>query len=137
VNQKVPYSRVYWTIPDDPMFTEVWANDKALATWLRLLILADQCYPSSAPLPAKSGIIRQLIDSGLVIERPGQRYTIRGLEKERAMRSQSGRNGAAVRWHSEGNANAMLDETRREKKSSGHNGQHANCLVCKPLQGAA
>lgn len=128
---KGPYSRVYWTAVDDPLFADVWANDRALATWLRMLVLADQCYPSSAPMPALTSAVRLLVDCGLVLERPGNRYSIRGLEKERALRSQSGRNGAAVRWQSERNANALLEEKSKEKKSTGHNGQHVDCLVCK------
>ena len=134
---KGPYSRVYWTAVDDPMFADVWANDRALAAWLRMLVLADQCYPSSAPMPSATAAVRLLVDAGLVIELPGNRYTIRGLEKERAMRSQSGRNAAAVRWQSEGNP--RREEKRREEKSrdATHRGQHPDCLVCLPLKETA
>lgn len=147
-----PYSRVYHSIADDPMFERVYANDKALATWLRMLVIADAMYPVSAPMTSRNPTVRLLIDCGLVIEKPGNRYTIRGLTAEREHRSATARNAAAKRWHSGGNADAMprRDETRRAEQSDArassfmgfrqrpslgsHDGQHADCAVCKPLQ---
>ena len=133
------------------MFASVYDNDRALACWIRLLMLADAMWPASAPLPAKTATVRQLIDAGLVIERPGGRYTIRGLDKERQSRSDSARNAAAMRWQSASNAGASgarmprRDETRKDKTSSGanaptplrgdraHRGQHPDCIVCHPV----
>ena len=134
MNGKGPYSRIYWTIADDEMFAGIYDDDAALATWLRLLLLADATYPATAPLPrsAKERPLAKLVASGLV-KVTGDRYRIRGLESERERRSESGRNVAAARWRNAGaSADAMLDETRRAKKSSGgHNGQHKDCIVCQ------
>ena len=143
-----PYSRVYHSIVDDPMFERVYGDDKALATWLRMLLVADAMYPTSAPMPSKGRAVRLLVEVGLVIELPGNRYTIRGLASERDMRSQSARNAAAVRWQSE--SNARREETRKEETSNGanapttfmgyrpkrgeHVGQHPDCSVCAPLR---
>jgi hypothetical protein len=115
---KGPYSRVYWSIVDDPMFERVFDNDRALATWLRMLLMADAMYPASAPMTSRNPTVRMLIDCGLVIEKPGNRYTIRGLQAERERRSASARNAAAVRWHSKGNADAMprRDETSKDEQ---------------------
>ncbi len=149
-----PYSRLYHSLVDDPMFAEVYGNAAAFGTWCQLLMIADALYPASAPLPRKTYVVRLLLESGVIQERPGNRYVIRGLEGERERRSSSARNAAAMRWQSNGNAEPMprRDETRRDETSIGanalpttflgfpsksaHNGQHPGCLVCAPLQKA-
>lgn len=97
------YCRVYWSIVDDPKFADVYDNDAALATWLRLLIIADQAWPASASLPAsaKRRVVDLLASVGLVDTMPGWRYRIHGLDAERDRRADSARKGAAVRWQSE------------------------------------
>ena len=118
-----PYSRVYHSIVDDAKFATVYDDDRRLATWLRLLIVAEQAYPASAYIPqgTNRSAIRALVDAGLVDLGTGSRFRIHGLASERDMRSESARNAAAVRWHSNGtkppDATAMLDETRRDKTS--------------------
>lgn len=153
-----PYSRVYLSIVDDPMFEPIYGDNDALATWLRLLLVADAMYPASAPLPRVSRSIQLLIDTGLVQMRPGNRYAMRGLEAERERRSDAARNAAAVRWHS--GSIARRDETSKDKQSNGqgptsfiryparperppgeavgvvHDGRHpasATCLACHPV----
>jgi hypothetical protein len=103
---RVPYARVYHSIIDDPKFATIYDNDRYLATWLRLLILAEQAYPGSALLPrgTSRASVQALSDAGLIDVGEHGRYRVHGLASEREMRSQSARNAAAVRWHSEGNA---------------------------------
>lgn len=149
-----PYSRVYWDLVDDPMFERVFQNDKALATWLRMLLIADAMYPASAPMTHRNPTVRLLIDSGLVIEKPGNRYTIRGLNAERERRSAVGRNAVEQRWKYARNAPDVprRDETSKDEKSSSanaptngggafmgwrgkgtHDGRHGRtCMVCFP-----
>jgi len=50
--QPTPYVRVYYSITDDEKFAELYDDDGALASWLRLLITADAMYPAAAPIPA-------------------------------------------------------------------------------------
>ena len=116
-----PYSRVYWSIVDDPKFETVYDNDAHMATWLRLLLIADAAYPASAHLPAnvrRSSVVH-LAEVGLIDLGTGSRFRLHGLASERDMRSQSARNAAAVRWHqpeqSGRNAKPMLNETRRDE----------------------
>jgi hypothetical protein len=127
-----PYSRVYLSIVEDPMFAEVYKDREALGQWLQMLLVADAMYPISAPLPRRNRAVTSLLLAGLVIELPGNRYTVRGLRAERERRSASARNAAAVRWHS--GSIARRDETRQDEQGIGnaarHDGQHPDCLPC-------
>lgn len=86
---RAPYSRVYWEIVDDPKFAYVYDDDRALACWLRLLMIADQAHPASAHLPhfADKRAVQKLVEVGLVDVQGGGRYRIRGLDAERERRS--------------------------------------------------
>jgi hypothetical protein len=123
------YARVYHAIVDDPKFVTVYDVDAALATWLRLLIIADQAWPSSAILPgnAKQRTVKLLADAGLVDLQPGWRYRIHGLDAEREARSEKARNAAAKRWHSESSATAsgaeMPSRARARAEQSTTRGQ--------------
>jgi hypothetical protein len=102
-----PFVRVYHAdmINDYP---EVWDDDAALATWLRLLVAADGSWPASAELPryAKARAIDSLTDPGLVIPIGTHRFRIKGLDAERSARADAARNAAAKRWQSDSNAGA-------------------------------
>jgi hypothetical protein len=88
VSERAPYSRVYWSIVDDPKFAGVYDNDRLLATWLRLLILADQSYPASPAIPLGTNVksLDKLVEVGLVDRGTGFRFRVHGLDKERARR---------------------------------------------------
>ncbi len=111
------YSRLYHRLMTE--YPSVWHSDAQVGLFVKLLITAEKFYPDPAPLPAKTRTYHQLVDVGLVQEVGVGRYTIKGLEAERERRSATGRKGAAVRWQSERNANALLDETRIDKTSNG------------------
>ena len=106
------YSRVYWSIQDDPRFRGVIDDDRALALWLRLLLASDAAYPVRLPLPHSSKPLRKLIVARLVLPAPGGTYRMRGLDDLRAERSKRGRDAAAVRWQSASNAEALLSRAR-------------------------
>jgi len=141
------YSRVYHEIVDDPKFQGVYYDNDTLATWLRMLLVADAMYPHSAPLPRRNRSVRLLIEVGLIAERPNNRYVIAGLEAERERRSDAGRNAAAARWA------LPVEQSKDEKNKAGsiasngappttfmgwkgaglHDGRHgATCSVCHP-----
>lgn len=88
MSERAPYSRVYWSVVDDPKFVAIYDDDRHLATWLRLLIVADQAHPASAPLPygCRKASIAALVESGLVDLGTGNRYRIHGLDAERERR---------------------------------------------------
>jgi hypothetical protein len=143
------YSRLYHRLMTE--YPSVWHSDAQLGLFVKLLITAEKFYPESAPIPGKTRTYHMLVACGLVQETGAGRYTIKGLQAERERRSGVGRNAAAVRWQSERNANALLDETRRDEhknsngqspqafmrfppKAGSHMGQHPDCLVCAPLK---
>ena len=132
------YARVYHEIVDDPKFRRVYHDDAALGTWLRMLLIADQMYPNSAPMPEITDAVELLLRVGLVKKRPGNRYIVTGLEREREMRSQYGRNAAAVRWQSGSNA-SRAEQSKAEQEQGllrgkgTHDGRHGpTCIVCFP-----
>ena len=108
MSERQPYSRVYWSIIDDPKFSAIYDDDHHLSAWLRLLLAADQSWPASAHIPAgcQRSSIAALVTAGL-IDRAGSRYRVHGLDAERAKRSESGRNAAALRWHSGRNTDGI------------------------------
>lgn len=125
-----PYARVYHEIVDDPKFRRVFHDDAALATWLRMLLVADAMYPASAPMPESTESVELLLKVKLIKRLPGNRYVVTGLHAERERRASSARIGAAKRWQSERNANALQtqsdgnarrDETSKDETSNGAN----------------
>ena len=114
------YVRVYYRLIDDERFKGIYTDDRHLATWLRLLLTADAFWPASAPIPRSSrrASIDALVKAGLIELAPHDHYRVHGLDHERDMRSQIGRNGAAMRWHGDGNADPMhrRAETRQDEQ---------------------
>jgi hypothetical protein len=119
---KGPYSRIYHELADD--YPEVW-DSQLLADFTRLLVAAEQSYPTRAKWTghAKPRAIARLSAIGLITVE-GQRYSVKGMEKERGMRSEKASNAARMRWsdatsNAQGNAPSiakpMLDETSRDK----------------------
>jgi hypothetical protein len=96
------YVRIYYTIRTDPKFEAVYGDDAALAAWVRLLLDADAVWPAPASIPksCRAGAFRRLVESGIVDALPGHLFRVHGLDAEREKRGQSGRNAAAMRWHS-------------------------------------
>jgi hypothetical protein len=68
MSERAGYSRVYWTIIDDPKFVTIFDDDHNLAAWLRLLMTADQAHPASATLPVnvRKTAVRALVDAGII-----------------------------------------------------------------------
>lgn len=138
---KGEYCRVYWSIIDDPKFDKVYDSDAHLATWLRLLIIADQAYPQPGHLPLQLSrrSLKVLTDVELVDVLPKGRFRIHGLQSERNARASSARNAAALRWHRERamrphDAETMLDRDRvtEELNETLKDGRRARAL--KPVE---
>jgi hypothetical protein len=91
MSERAAYSRVYWSIVDDPKFVTIYDHDSHLAAWLRLLLIADQAHPASAHLPAnvRKASVAALADVELIDLLPGGRYRIHGLDEERRRRREA------------------------------------------------
>lgn len=98
--QTDPYVRVYTSIISDPKFAGVYGDDKALATWLRLLIIADSMYPAPGHLPLRVDMkaVEKLAKVELIDLLPGDLYRFHGLEAERESRSRRASESAQLRW---------------------------------------
>ena len=111
------YSRLYHRFSVE--FPDIYSDDRALATWIRLLLLADASWPMRPPLPrsVKERQLQHLASAGLVEVVGDDQYTIRGLDAERTRRRDAAAVGAAKRWHSGGNASGVpsRDETNRSR----------------------
>lgn len=102
MSERAAYSRVYWSIVDDPKFATIYDDDRHLATWLRLLLIADQAHPASAPIPAncRKVSIAALADAGLIDLGAGHRFRVHGLDVERERRRLAATSRGASRDHS-------------------------------------
>jgi hypothetical protein len=107
------YSRLYHRFSVE--FPDIYSDDRSLATWVRLLLLADASWPMRPPLPrsVREQPLQSLVSVGLVEIVAGDTYRIRGLDAERERRRDTARASASKRWHSDSNATAMprRDET--------------------------
>lgn len=88
MSERAAYSRVYWSIVDDPKFVTIYDDDHHLAAWLRVLLIADQSHPASAHLPSnvRRASVKALADAKLIDLQPNHRYRIHGLDAERERR---------------------------------------------------
>ncbi len=128
MSDRAPYSRIYHSIVDDPKFTAIYDDDRRLATWLRLLIVAEQAHPASAYIPEGThrGALAALVDCGLVDIGTGRRFRIHGLDAERTRRSDAARVGGLASGRSRAVEHSLngrgtetnLAETSIDKTSS-------------------
>jgi hypothetical protein len=95
MSERAPYSRVYWSIVDDPKFVGIYDDDHHMATWLRLLIAADALWPASCPIPgnARKASVAALVKAGLIDLGTGHRFRVHGLDAERGRRRDAARSG--------------------------------------------
>lgn len=96
-----PYSRLYHQMADE--FPDVF-DGPDLADYMRLLVAADQSYPTKAKWSGHTTrrVLNRLADAGLIVV-DGARYSVRGMDKERAERAEHARVAANAR-HARSNA---------------------------------
>jgi 5-methylcytosine-specific restriction endonuclease McrA len=100
MSERAPYSRVYWSVMDDPKFDGIREDMRLFGAWMVLLVAADMAYPAPAYLPRSvtPAVFRRLVTAGLMEELTHHRYRVRGLEAERERRSTSASQAAQLRW---------------------------------------
>jgi hypothetical protein len=89
MSERRPYSRVYWSILDDPKFDGIRAKPALLGSWTLLLVLADMAYPSPSFVPptVTPKALAALANAGVVDCLSGGRYRLHGLQAERERRA--------------------------------------------------
>lgn len=99
MSERAPYSRVYWTVRDDPRLVDIYADDHHWATWNRLLLAADMAWPAPADMPAsvRRASLRALEAAGVLELLPGGLFRFHGLEAERGRRREAAAYSAAHR----------------------------------------
>lgn len=114
------YSRVYWSIQNDPKFDGIREDMRHMGTWLTLLLAAEQTWPAPAyPPPIVSRpSFRALVEAGLIDELSGGRFRVHGLDNERGVRSQQASDAAAKRWHSGRNPDAMPSKAEQSNSKA-------------------
>jgi hypothetical protein len=95
------YARVYLDIVSDPKFATVYSDDHHLATWLRLLLLADAAWPAPVCVPrsVSQASLDHLASVGLIDLMPADMFRIHGLDPERQRRSDHAVLANERRWH--------------------------------------
>ena len=119
-DRKRRFARFYY---DDFLreYPEVYADDAALAAWVRLLVVAEQTWPNSPELPraVKGRGLRVLVGAGLVALGPRFTFALRGHEKERSHRHgiaiAAANASATARAHAGANAPANAEPRRVEQ----------------------
>jgi hypothetical protein len=117
------YSRLYHRFAEE--FPVIYANDRAFATWARLLMLADASWPMRPPLPrsVRGRPLADLVEAGLVTV-AGDFYSMLGLDAERTRRQDYARNAAALRWERERNASALPNKAKTSKEEQSNTAEH-------------
>lgn len=100
MSERQPYSRVYWSVRTDPKFDGIYADDRHLAAWLRLLIAADATWPAPADVPASArrSSVNALVEAKLIDLLPSGMFKVRGLDAERGRRRDAARDSADIRY---------------------------------------
>jgi hypothetical protein len=121
--QKREYERIYHDVVDDPDMAPIYANDLAWSTWTKLLLIGGSAWPSSGMLPAGLNRVglRICVEYGAVIVE-GVRFRIRGMDKERAARSEKARRAANALHGGSGRIESEDDDGMQTHPPSSANG---------------
>lgn len=128
VSERAPYSRIYWSVRNDPRLVGIYSDDHHWATWARLLLAADMSWPAPADLPAyaKPASVKALQAAGIIELLPGGLFTFHGLDTERGRRAEAARVSSAHRSPPERGPNGTQsgperlpsrDETSKDEQS--------------------
>jgi hypothetical protein len=88
MSERAPYSRVYWSVMEEPKFDGIREDPRLFGAWALLLIAADMSHPSPAyliPTVPRASVTR-LAEAGLIDLLDGFRYRVHGLDAERERR---------------------------------------------------
>lgn len=130
------YIRVYSSVIDDPKFADVYPNEAAMGTWLKLLLTADAVWPASCDLPrwVRPGPLRLLVDAKIVDLLPAHRFRIHGLDAERTRRAASAAVGGRASGRSRGAEQSLNDRSTTVPRSFPEQRNEIEPSQAKPSQ---
>ncbi len=107
-------------------FPAIWADNTLLATWLRLLVIADSLWPLRAPVPRSTNqdALDSLVKAGL-IEIAGDEFTVKGLDKGRQQRVEHAQMMAEARWGKK-DAASSSDSNAESSSHAAHSSNASN-----------
>ena len=94
-----PFARIYYVdLARD--YPEIWTDDASLATYVRLLSMADTTWPVTPEIPrsAKRPIVERLVQFTLVKLLPPFGYAVKGFDVERNARGEQAKHAAETRY---------------------------------------
>ena len=119
MSDRAPYSRVYWSVMDDPKFDGIRSDVRLFGSWSLLLVVADMAYPAPAFVPrtVPKSALAKLSSAGLVDLLEGHLYRIRGLtaERERRKVAATTRGPNGTRTVPKRDPDGYLDEAEQSK----------------------
>lgn len=121
---QVKADRHFIRVYDDDLrrdYPAIWADDRALATWTRLLSVADKMWPTCPEVPrsVKPAPLAALVRCGLIVRHEDGTYTVRGHHAERAKRAAQAKVAADARWNADSNATSIAHAMpRRDDKTT-------------------
>ena len=90
-------------------YPEVYADDAAFATWMRLLVVAEKAWPAQPELPRSVRVKSLQKLRGLVAVGPNFTFSIKGFDAERSRRHANASAAAHAKWDAVADANAHAD----------------------------
>lgn len=123
MSDRAAYSRIYWSVMDDPKFDGIREDARRFGSWSILLIAADMAWPAPAYVPSTvpKSCYASLVATGLVDELSGGRFRIHGLDAERGRRRDAAtrpgptRGPTAPQPGPKQDPNGEQDKTRRDE----------------------
>ena len=92
-------------------YPDIYTDDAAFATWMRLLVLAERSWPAMPELPrsVRSVPLRKLTTRELVAVGPDHVYALKGFHVERSRRHASASAAARASWSAGARASASAN----------------------------
>ena len=88
MSERAPYSRVYWSVLQDPKFAGIRNDMRHFGSWTLLLLVADMAWPVPAFVPptVPKASLTKLVEAGLIDLTGDGMFRVHGLDGERDRR---------------------------------------------------
>jgi len=99
-------------------YPDVYADNDAFATWMRLLVVSEKAWPAVPELPRSARVkdVHKLRDRGLVALGPDFTFALKGFDAERTRRHATAIAGANASANARANATADVEPIRERER---------------------